>query len=420
MTPSIATRIMRSYFLLAIFLIAVMALVVDFVDEDLEQTMLSLDLSEERDFLLNRYDLDTRSTPITEQTPTFTAYFVPAGYRGNAEPPPVLAAVDSGFTGEVNIGDNWYLVSREDLPEGRISLARNITRFELREEKFKLALIMISLFILGLSFVLSKVLSKRLITPLRQLSDHISNTPIGDNMPGLDETFRDRETAEIAGTFNRFLGELEAYVRRERSLVTMASHELRTPIAVISGAVEVMAQRGRLNADDATTLQRIKNTAGDMEENISAMLNLARHPELNETVREVDVRVLVREVCDDLSISFNIRHRVELAITDPVLVDTSPILGKVLIRNLVRNALEHTAGTIWVRLYPDRLVVGDEGHGLSLDQHKRLQARQRDARQDPGNQGLGLYIATLVSERLGWRLHLENPAGEGTWITVFF
>src|SRR5690606_23369210 len=130
--------------------------------------------------------------------------------------------------------------------------------------------------VLVLGALLAHLTTRRLVTPLRQLTDHIRVTQPAPRMPRISRTFKDRELREIADTFNLFLDEIETYVRREQSLLGLASHELRTPIAVILGALDVIAQRGRLSAEDDKTFQRIVRASQEMSANIDSILKLTR------------------------------------------------------------------------------------------------------------------------------------------------
>src|SRR3546814_12735577 len=84
--------------------------------------------------------------------------------------------------------------------------------------------------IIAFSLLLAVLSSRRIVIPLKLLSDRISRTPVGSSMPRMETDYMDAELHTIAMTFNRFLEELESYVRREQSLLNLASHELRTQI----------------------------------------------------------------------------------------------------------------------------------------------------------------------------------------------
>ena len=101
----------------------------------------------------------------------------------------------------------------------------------------------------------------------------------------------------IAQASNAHLERVEQFIERERSLLDQASHEFRTPIAVISGAVDVLKQAS-LPAAAMPALGRIEHAAHDLSETMVALLYLARET----TVEAMDVTVLhellPRLMCD--------------------------------------------------------------------------------------------------------------------------
>ena len=111
-------------------------------------------------------------------------------------------------------------------------------------------------------------------------------------------------------------------------------------------------------------------------------------------------------------------QRIELSLPEhPVTVETDPTLAKMLLRNLLHNTLEHTPSRpIRVRITNDEVSVEDQGPGLPLP-YQRLLGHARD-RTVPSEGGLGLYLVSLIAERLEWRLNTATPAQGGTRITV--
>ena len=100
------------------------------------------------------------------------------------------------------------------------------------------------------------------------------------------------------------------------------------------------------------------------------------------------------------------------------MVKADPTLAKMLVRNLVHNALQHTqAGEITLTLAANALTVSDRGTGLS-PRHKALLG-SAPASRAPAEGGLGLYLVTLIAERLGWLVTVQESSGQpGTTIVI--
>src|SRR5690606_37219198 len=86
------------------------------------------------------------------------------------------------------------------------------------------------------------------------------------------------EMEVIADSVNDYLERNERFVERERAFNSTASHELRTPIAVITGAAELALEQPELPPRARQQLQRVRSTASSMEQLIQLMLLLARDP----------------------------------------------------------------------------------------------------------------------------------------------
>src|SRR5699024_8759343 len=172
-----------------------------------------------------------------------------------------------------------------------------------------------------------------------------------------------------------FLDELEAYVKREQSLLGLASHELRTPIAVIAGALDVIQQRDQLCEDDRRTLERARGANAEMGANVDMILKLARRGETTEAATAVDLPEMIRELLTELDSVGDAHSRVTLEATTPATPVADPVLVKMLLRNLIQNALRHTSGDVCVRLAPDHIEIADQGEGLPEPYQRLLTER---------------------------------------------
>ncbi|MDK7178822.1 histidine kinase dimerization/phospho-acceptor domain-containing protein, partial [Micrococcus luteus] len=77
-------------------------------------------------------------------------------------------------------------------------------------------------------------------------------------MQRLDTDYDEIELHSISDSFNQFLMQIEQFVQREKNLLNMASHELKTPLAVMLGGLDILDKRGNLSPKDEVTLQRIR------------------------------------------------------------------------------------------------------------------------------------------------------------------
>ncbi|HUH86674.1 MAG TPA: HAMP domain-containing sensor histidine kinase [Pusillimonas sp.] len=412
---SISRRVYRAILAVSVATTLAMVMTVLLVNEDLEHTLLDAQFAQERDFILMNHAKD--ETFIWD-TPDLAVAFVPKNEPRPILLPKVFQGLTSNYSAEINRDGDTYLVRIDEVENGVLYLAKSITHFEQREALFSIALVVMALTIFALSLLLAVLSSRRIVKPLKLLSERISSVPVGPNMPRLKLDYNDAELHSIALTFNRFLDELEAYVRREQTLLSLAGHELRTPIAVMSGALDIIESRGQLNEKDKATLLRARKSCDEMTNNVNILLKLARRDPGKPTQVLIDVAEVAQKVVEDLRVSHNAGDRVKLSALGPLIVQADAAMLSMLLRNLIQNAVQHTRHEVRVTISDGFVDVEDQGGGLKADEQAILMGRQRIASDDRFVSGLGLYVVTLMAERLGWRLDVSQTDQNGTRIRI--
>lgn len=412
---SVSRRVYRA--ILTVSVVATLAMVVTVlvINEDLELTMLDVEFAQEREFILmNHADDDI----FIWDTADLAVVYVPSDEARPTKFPKIFEGLSADYSAEIKRGDDTYLVTVEAVQDGVLYIAKNITHFEKREERFNIALAVIAIVIIAFSLLLAMLSSRRIVKPLKLLSERISTLPVGPRMPRMQNDYIDAELHSIALTFNRFLDELESYVRREQSLLSLASHELRTPIAVMSGALDIIELRDRLCDKDRTTLRRLRMSCDEMSENVNILLKLARR-EPGDSVQEIiDVGAVAQKVAEDLAITHCVGDRLQLHTMSALIVQADPAMVGMILRNLIQNAVQHTKNQIRVTISQQFMEIEDEGTGLTADEQAILMGQRRIATDDSAFSGLGLYIVTLMAERLSWRLDITQTNKNGTKIRL--
>lgn len=196
---------------------------------------------------------------------------------------------------------------------------------------------------------------------------------------------------------------------------TASATKLRTPIAVIAGAAEVLGQR--LGADPTlrTPLRRIAQAAGGVEQLTRLLLVLAKEPARLKAAAEVfDLAEILpdlvedhRHLCADRALAL------ELGPLAPTRLQAPAAIVHVAVGNLVRNAIENSGeGSIRLDVEPAGVVnVRNPGSGLAAEEIGRLYA-QRARRGDGHGAGLGLALIGRICDHLGWTLSFL-PAEDG-------
>jgi signal transduction histidine kinase len=262
-----------------------------------------------------------------------------------------------------------------------------------------------------LGFGLGIVVMRRAVAPVAQLAKAVADIDL-EHLSAADHKriesgrFGDDEVGVLARTIETTLERISAFVARERDFTSSASHELRTPITVITGALELLEQ-SELSATDVQTLDRVRRATLDMKTTIEMFLCLARETDGGLYDEQFLVAPLVRQAIDLQ------RHLLNRKLVDVEIdhVENPSVCGyqqafSIAVNNLVRNAFEHThtgQGPISILIKERGLLITNQ---LSSDVYK-LHTRTGASSQ---GHGLGLGIVQRLCERNGWSftLHIEG------------
>ena len=217
-----------------------------------------------------------------------------------------------------------------------------------------------------------------------------------------------------------------------RDFVANASHELRSPLTVISGYLETLGQDPALDPDLLGPVAEMRRQAERMTQIIRDLLELSRLEETDEIVggAPIDVAALLALLRKDVLARpvhpHEVRVRVESAAQ---LIGDEPEIHSAF-SNLVDNAAKYTPpeGSIEMRWWTDEdgghFAVTDTGFGIPSEHIPRLTERfyRVDAGRSraTGGSGLGLAIVKHVLQRHGARLEVQSTLGEGSTFTCHF
>lgn len=233
----------------------------------------------------------------------------------------------------------------------------------------------------------------------------------------------DDEISELARTFNSMLDRLEGAFATQRRFIDDAGHELRTPITIIRGNLEVM---GDDPDDREQTIALVTDELDRMTRIVDELLVLAKaeqpdfvefHPlDLGELLRDLAVK---GEALSERAWQLD---EVEEAV---IIGDRDRLTQAVM--NLMRNAVEHTppdaALSLGSRVSGEdaHIWVRDTGPGIPEQEMDRIFerfARGRAGKRVASGAGLGLAIAKAIAEAHGGRLDASSTPGEGSVFTL--
>lgn len=266
----------------------------------------------------------------------------------------------------------------------------------------------------------------RVLAPLSELRD-AARSVSGAEMRRRIDVEGSGEIAGLGRAFNRMLDRLESAFATQREFLRDAGHELRTPIAVVRGHLELLAE-GRLEdeGDRRETLALVTGELDRMSRFVDDLLLLAKHDQPEFLELET---IELSELCDELlakARGLGERDwRLDRTVRRSVVADRQRITQAVM--NLVENAVSHTEPGDEIAIGSDvsgseALVwVRDSGPGIAPADEKRVFerfARGRHSRKRHEGSGLGLAIVKAIAEAHGGRVELDTGLGAGTRFTL--
>ena len=268
--------------------------------------------------------------------------------------------------------------------------------------------------------------------------DHENMLALAGRLDGIDAGRLDtriqiddlqEELKNVAVAINGMLDRINASYAAQARFVSDASHELRTPIAVIQGYANLLDRWGKDDEKALTeSVSAIKDEAGNMKDLVEQLLFLARGDSnrIKLTEEYIEMTPLIEEVADEMRMLYN-DHVFNISGSDAAAMADRSLIKQAL-RILVDNAVKYTdpGGEINISAHRDdgsvRLSVSDNGIGINpnvlpyvLDRFVRADESRARA---TGGAGLGLSIAQWIIARHNGHMEILSREGIGTRITI--
>lgn len=252
---------------------------------------------------------------------------------------------------------------------------------------------------------------QRAVQPVRQLSEQLQTRPEEDLRP-IAAPGIPRELQPLVDAMNHVMGRLAHLLAHQKRFVRDASHQLRTPLAVLKVQVQ-SALRGDVPPQQA--LHEISDTVDRATQLANQMLALAKVEQLRQQSAPPVTRLdeELRAIALDLS-PLIAQRDIDFGIhTDAAPVQAHEWILRELTRNLLHNAIRHTpvSGVLSVELVTDgrhaALTVADSGPGIDDELARRL-FQPFSAGDVRTGSGLGLAICREIVQALGGQIELSN------------
>jgi len=327
---------------------------------------------------------------------------------------------------------NLYRILIRNKDWGRLILgAENQTFYEVASEFRMILLIGIPL-LLFIVITGGNFLARRAMRPVVSAAEKARNMTLSNLEENLSDYDKNDEFGILVDTLNDLITRLGQGVRRIRRFTQDAAHELRTPITILRGELELLyQQQGRIIENDAA-LQKALDKTILLNRIVDDLMLLAQSDsgnyQLNSTTFQLDQ--ILRDTVEDIEIlSEKSQVKIQLNHCDPIQFSGDEALIRRLLLNLSDNALKYTEkGQITLSLshQPDavKIQICDTGIGIPESALPHIFDRfHRVSNAGSGiekGSGLGMSISKWIVEAHGGQIQIESKLSKGTKITILF
>jgi signal transduction histidine kinase len=300
---------------------------------------------------------------------------------------------------------------------------------------FLIAFVLINCIAIGVAYLAGRYISKKILKPVKDISATAESISIYDLEQRIEVPEADDEIRSLVLTFNDMIARLQESFNRQNQFISDASHELRTPIAVIQGYADLIDRWGKRDEEVLQeSITSIKSETSNMSELVSQLLFLARGERAAKSVNKesVSLNEVAAEVVKEVSMTHT---QVDIGLEatdegkDTVYADYSLI--KQLLRIFAENAVKYgnkenpiinikttnVDGKVEISVADNGMGITDEDLPYIFD---RFYRGDKSRNKEISGNGLGLSIAKWIVEQHDAEVKVESEVGVGSTFRVLF
>jgi len=270
-------------------------------------------------------------------------------------------------------------------------------------------------------------MAKRALEPIHEITNTARGVAAGDLTRRLKSKSLDKEIQVLVRVLNKMFADLEASFQAQKRFTADASHELRLPLTILKGEIEVALRHPRTEDEYQQILRQQLGTIDRIQRIVNDLLTLARADagQLEIVQTPVDLSLLLQEVGQQHLILFDSQHvNLDMQIEEglEIMGEASQIERTVM--NLLSNAFKHAPEHSSIHLTAQArdgaaiICIRDEGPGIAGEQQQRLfdrfyRADDARCRKEGEGAGLGLAICKRIVDAHHGEIRVDSQAGKG-------
>jgi len=276
-----------------------------------------------------------------------------------------------------------------------------------------------------ISIIVGYLVIKKALEPVKQTIKDVEALQKDDFSKRLISHTKNDEIEELVVTFNNILEKLYNSYTKIKRFSNDASHELKTPLTVIRGQVEIGLRKNRTQEEYKKILNNTLNETKKIQELIDSLLFLSstNNKEIQATFINVDLdEIITSVIVENKQIMKQKNIQFEFEKFDNISCLGHPLLLKMLIGNIIQNAIKFSNkdSIIQLNLSKNNLIIKDYGIGIKEEDIKYVFDRfyQVERSRTNSGYGLGLSIVELISKLHNLKIEIKSEYKEYTIFTI--
>ena len=278
----------------------------------------------------------------------------------------------------------------------------------------------------------SNRLNRHVLAPIRDITEMAATLSENNLSNRINIAGTKNELKDLAQVINTMLDRIEHSYNSQKQFVSDASHELRTPIAVIRGYTDMLRRWGKEDPEVLDEgINAISMETESMKDLVENLLFLARHDKktLMMEMSDFDVLEVVEEVAREEAM-VDPSHTFTVDPSAHLILNADRNMIKQVVRILTDNAIKYSPADTGIRLGVSAvngsccLTVTDHGQGISSEElpkiFERFYRSDKARHSESGGHGLGLSIARIIVVAHRGKIQVSSKPGSGTKFSLFF
>ncbi|MFC4182776.1 HAMP domain-containing sensor histidine kinase [Saccharococcus thermophilus] len=334
------------------------------------------------------------------------------------------------------INNERFIMLREPLHvgavHGTIEIARRLVKFQHLTNMFFFVMTVIGAMAMVASALIGKLVAQNFVGRLKTLTKTMMDIKNKGIQKRIDVPASRDEMSELMMMFNQMMDEIERSFDQQKQFVEDASHELRTPIAILEGHLSLLRRWGKHNPDILEeSLQAAIQEVGRLKKLVLELLDLSRAETITvpNNIVPIDPQQAVEQVVKNFRVLHpDFQFTIDNSSTQTARIRMTKYHFEQLLLILLDNAVKYSqqAKQVTILIKEEerfvRIAVTDYGIGIPKEELEKVFLRfyrvDKARSREKGGVGLGLAIAKEIIDKYDGQITIDSEVGRGTTVEL--